>query len=177
MECPVCSNHLSKLTAGNIELDVCQGGCGGVWFDEHELHKFDEPHEFSDSAVLNLRKGSPSNGLRTKARPCPKCDGEVLVRQFIDEKNQVEMDQCWNCAGIWLDVGELNTLRNQYKTYEERKAAVNAYVGELLSERKKALAAFSKEQAMRYGEETENSFKAGVYAFKRLLGLKDPEAW
>ena len=28
-----------------VQLDVCDGGCGGIWFDWFELQKFDEPHE------------------------------------------------------------------------------------------------------------------------------------
>jgi Zn-finger nucleic acid-binding protein len=45
MICPACGNVLQKLMIDDIQVDVCQGGCEGIWFDAYELKKFDEPHE------------------------------------------------------------------------------------------------------------------------------------
>ena len=45
MECPACGKQLQQMTAGDVTVDVCKGGCGGMWFDNYELKKFDEPHE------------------------------------------------------------------------------------------------------------------------------------
>lgn len=39
---------------------------------------------------------------------CPSCPGERLVRSTCDD---VEIDSCPHCRGIWLDRGELATLR------------------------------------------------------------------
>jgi uncharacterized protein len=38
MKCPACFNELTQLQVGSLVVDVCQGGCGGIWFDAFELH-------------------------------------------------------------------------------------------------------------------------------------------
>ncbi|MHC4573105.1 MAG: zf-TFIIB domain-containing protein [Planctomycetota bacterium] len=30
MNCPACSNQLQQMTVGNVTVDVCKGGCGGI---------------------------------------------------------------------------------------------------------------------------------------------------
>jgi len=34
-------------------VDVCQNGCGGIWFDNFELEKVDEKHETLDPTKSN----------------------------------------------------------------------------------------------------------------------------
>ncbi len=43
---------------------------------------------------------------------CPKCQHELEMKQL----NEVEVEQCPNCQGVWLDVGELRRLRRQKNT-------------------------------------------------------------
>lgn len=38
---------------------------------------------------------------------CPRCDGTSLA---ISERQNVEIDYCPQCRGIWLDRGELDKL-------------------------------------------------------------------
>ena len=45
IECPVCSNAMTTMTAEGVTVDVCAGGCGGIWFDWFELARVDEVHE------------------------------------------------------------------------------------------------------------------------------------
>lgn len=37
---------------------------------------------------------------------CPKCGSELVEMQFRD----VKLDKCFNCAGVFLDDGELEQL-------------------------------------------------------------------
>jgi hypothetical protein len=37
IECPVCSNVMTTMTAEGVTVDVCAGGCSGIWFDWFEL--------------------------------------------------------------------------------------------------------------------------------------------
>lgn len=30
------------MTTNNVRLEVCHGGCGGIWFDKFELDNLDE---------------------------------------------------------------------------------------------------------------------------------------
>ena len=40
---------------------------------------------------------------------CPKCDGELEKKQIED----VEVDQCNKCSGIWFDLGELEKVMDK----------------------------------------------------------------
>lgn len=168
MKCPACSTSLEKVTAGDITVDTCSRGCGGIWFDESELQKFDEEHEFLPDKLLG--PGAPKKTLDHQAiRKCPRCADEVLVRQFFDVKNQVEINQCWSCCGIWLDHGELETIRAQYETAEDRKAAVEAYAAEYVRESAKVM---EKEATERRQEDEQRERNMG--AFRRFAkGLKE----
>lgn len=174
MHCPACGGTLTQMIAGDFELDACVNGCGGVWFDRDELVKFDEPHEFDGHAILSLAE--KKRGVKvdsSKQKKCPHCTDEPLVRQFMDVKNQIEIDQCWECAGIWFDVGEINQVRNQYKTYEERAKAVNTYIDQGLTDTKAALNKATKEQVERYNADTSNRLRSALFAFKKLLGIEN----
>lgn len=55
------------------------------------------------------------------------------------------MDDCPSCGGVWLDVGGLVAIRNQFKTEAERKQAAEQYLSKLFSKEFEAAAA--KQQA------------------------------
>ena len=173
MKCPNCSKNLSILNAGDIQVEACSSSCGGVWFDAAEIDKFDEPHEFASHEILTIAKRCESvkvDGERLKT--CPKCPNETLVRQFIDHRNEVEMDQCWSCGGIWLDVGEVNRIRDQYATIEERSAAANSYISQAVDTARKELELNTKIQMARYNESTRNRFQGAIRAFEELIGVR-----
>lgn len=175
MECPACGKTLVPVAAGDIEVDVCRDGCGGVWFDRDEILKFDEPHEFATSEVLKSAEEHAGVKIDPAMRKhCPRCAGEPLVRQFFDIKNEVQIDQCWNCAGIWLDPGEINTIRNQYQTFEERAQAVNAYADRVLHSAEEKIAEHTAQDVAAYNEETKNLLRGFLFGFKKLLGLDNP---
>ncbi len=128
MKCPACSNSLSPKKFGAITLDICDGGCGGIWFDHNEFQKFDEKAEFAENPLLALPKLPGAVINREKIRHCPKCAGEELIRLWFDPNRQVELDQCLKCWGLWADTGELPAVRNQHETAEERQKASDSYL-------------------------------------------------
>ncbi len=128
MICPTCNGNLSEVTIEEIKLDVCKDGCGGIWFDKFELHKMDEPHEFTDANLLDLLSvESKTDHDQTKRHNCPKCKDMVMMRNFFSVKKEVEVDHCPKCGGYWLDEGELFNIRKQFNTEEERKQAAIKY--------------------------------------------------
>ena len=54
MKCPACSNEMTQVLVQDITLDVCEDGCGGIWFDWFELKRVDEPHEALGADVLHV---------------------------------------------------------------------------------------------------------------------------
>ena len=167
MKCPACQNTLTEIKAGDVFVDVCQGGCGGVWFDEFELKKFDEPHEFAGEAILSAARNPSTIFDSNQIRHCPRCAGEELCRRYYDIKGQVEVDQCLRCSGIWLDVGELGSVRSQYTTEAERQQAADNYLAGLMDTTKNNL---SEESKMRLAEwEEEVSFSGTLRSLFRGL--------
>jgi Zn-finger nucleic acid-binding protein len=148
MICPTCNGSLSNITIEGIELDVCKDGCGGIWFDRFELHKMDEPHEFTDENLVDLLAAeSKVDPDKTKRLNCPKCKDVVMMRNFFTVKREVEVDHCPKCGGYWLDEGELFHIRKQFKTEEERKQAATGYFGVIFDDELAKMKAESQEKA------------------------------
>ena len=133
MKCPACENRLQEITLGGINVDVCKGGCGGIWFDRYEILKFDEPHESAGESLLDIERDKDINVDRSKVRMCPKCEGIGLVRRFYSIKKEVEVDECAKCGGLWLDPGELSRIRQQFNSEEERKKATEEFFSNMFN--------------------------------------------
>lgn len=106
--CPACTKELSRnvddLTS--LEIDSCFF-CHGLWFDYNELRRF-----FSAPKLYNKFR-LPQHSFKVKvhapppARLCPRCDSIALTAITIDD---IEVDECGGCKGIWLDSNEINRL-------------------------------------------------------------------
>lgn len=123
MRCPACSSELTEVKVADFVVDVCDGGCGGIWFDWFELQRVDEPHETAGQELLNCRADARAAVDASKRRKCPRCDDMVLMRHFWSVRNEVEVEECPKCAGFWLDAGELEQIRGLFETEEQRRNA------------------------------------------------------
>lgn len=141
MKCPACGNELKEMTAGDVAVDVCEGGCGGIWFDWFELKKFDEPHEAAGEALLEVSRDQGVSVDHNKRLNCPKCDDIVMMRHFFSIKKAVVVDECPGCAGFWLDAGELGQIRGLFKTEVERHKAAEEYFDEVFGDKLKGMQA------------------------------------
>ncbi|MES2856006.1 MAG: zf-TFIIB domain-containing protein [Bdellovibrionota bacterium] len=130
MKCPACGSQTTEINAGGIKVDACEGGCAGVFFDQLELKKLDEPHEAAGDAIFNLKR-SPNVKINSSQRRCPKCPEITMIRHFFSAKRKVEVDQCGQCAGFWLDAGELSAIRSEFKTEAERVQAFESLSNEM----------------------------------------------
>lgn len=111
MKCPACFNELTEVQVGAVAVDICDGGCGGIWFDAFELQRVDEAHEAAGDHLINLKRDPKLHVDHSRKRACPRCDGIKLKRHLFSPKHRVEVDHCPNCAGYWLDAGELEKIR------------------------------------------------------------------
>lgn len=130
MQCPACGNALTEMTVADIVVDVCAGGCGGIWFDRSELEKMDELTESAGSVLLSFERAPDVLVDHVKPRDCPRC-GELLKRRYYTPKRLVEVDECLTCGGFWLDVGELAMIRSQYHVPDRRRPEAHAYCYEI----------------------------------------------
>jgi len=99
---------------GGMTLDVCYGGCGGIWFDATELDRVSASAATTLHTIWNV---PISNVKLTEPRMCPRCPELILERKWFSDLKKVEIDQCAKCGGIWLDAGEFTRI------YEEIKGA------------------------------------------------------
>ena len=112
MKCPSCKNPLREKGAGGMTLDVCYGGCGGIWFDASELERVNARAATTLHTIWNVPVG---NVKLTAPRPCPRCPELVLERKWFSDLKKVEIDQCSKCGGIWLDAGEFTRIYDEIK--------------------------------------------------------------
>lgn len=130
--CPACKHDLSSVTAGPITVDVCSGGCGGIWFDNFELRRVDEPHEPAGPALLDVPRDPDRRVNRAQRRSCCKCDDVVMMRHFSSIKHQVEVDECPSCGSVWLDLGELAAIRAEFSDEAEKEQATDRFFSQHL---------------------------------------------
>lgn len=136
MNCPACDHVLSSRHLAGIPVDICHGGCGGLWFDAFELAKVDESHELTDEELLRPKFNLATQVGAGAKRACPLCADVRLLRHFFSPQRQVEIDTCPQCGGVWLDAGELQRIRAEKESLNatEERAQVQCFV-ELVRQR------------------------------------------
>ncbi len=122
MHCPACARPLSTLHVEGVAVDVCNGGCGGLWFDNFELKRFDEPHESSAWEHIMITVDAEVVVDHAARRTCPRC-AVVMQRHFFSAQRRAHVDTCPQCGGNWLDNGELAQIRAEFRAKANRAAA------------------------------------------------------
>jgi Zn-finger nucleic acid-binding protein len=73
-------------------------------------------HRKNQEAIEKLRAkmkvAAEAKAAGISSMQCPRCDGGTLTETKVDE---VLIDRCDNCGGIWLDSGELEQLTKSEK--------------------------------------------------------------
>jgi len=118
MRCPACGHTLTEITLGSVAIDVCEKGCGGLWFDANELKKVEQEHVSAAGPVADIHRDPDTKLDAKRARYCPRCLTQKLETRIPRLGSAIEFDCCPRCGGYWLDRGELETLlkENQYFT-------------------------------------------------------------
>ena len=112
IKCPACDKEMKKIYIpdAGVNIDICLDGCGGIYFDNRELEKFDEKHENIDTLInaIDGRKFTSVNG--NELRICPACGASMAKMGAAN--GTVQIDICHTCGGKFLDNGELQKIRN-----------------------------------------------------------------
>ena len=113
MTCPACQRALVEVSVAEITLDVCHGGCGGIWFDGGELEKLGEANDGQTDSCVNLPVDPSIEVDDSLPRKCPRCGGGGVMKQVRvgGENEGVMIDLCEACGGAWLDHGEFEFLQ------------------------------------------------------------------
>jgi uncharacterized protein len=121
MKCPVCQNEMVKQDFGGVQVDVCKNGCKGLWFDWSEVNKLDRKNEGFGDALTEALHYPRSNDADRGQIKCPKCGILMHAHKFASEK-EINVDECYQCGGFFLDSGELKIIRDRSMSKEEEQA-------------------------------------------------------
>jgi Zn-finger nucleic acid-binding protein len=122
---------MTEMAVGDVKIDACQGGCGGLWFDRRELAKVEKAGQSAGAALLDIDKSATRKVDPDQRRNCPRDPSIVMTRHFSSVKRAILVDECPKCAGIFLDAGELAGIEAEYQSEAERHKATEAYYGEV----------------------------------------------
>jgi len=127
--CPACGKEMEKVYVERAQcfIDVCTNGCGGIFFDNREFKKFDEDHESIDEIKKALEGKTFKTVDASYKRVCPAC-GMKMMKNSTSIKGEIIVDDCYGCGGKFLDYGELDKIRAEYKTEAERSQDVINYL-------------------------------------------------
>lgn len=89
-----------EVAGPNVAIDFCPD-CYGVWLDRDELKKLLGEKEVTDYLTKDIGTQAKSSLI------CPRCRNLM----DIERAEQVEVDVCLKCRGVWLDQGELEGLK------------------------------------------------------------------
>ena len=124
MKCPKCENkELEIFEIEGVEFDFCctKGGCLGLWCEKGELALYTESGK--DFPFPSVNKGESGHS-------CPKCLDKPLFTIQYEEGEDLELDFCEECEGIFVDSKELRSIE---------KAIVKIPLKERLANLKKEL--------------------------------------
>ena len=113
LNCPRTGTPLHRVRIGGVETDCCED-CGGLWLDRFELAKFEgSANPFGDALAAHLaqfpmRLLDPSQRLR-----CPRHPAVGMLRRLHSREVAIEIDECPECGGVWLDAAELDQVRQR----------------------------------------------------------------
>ncbi|WP_455212366.1 TFIIB-type zinc ribbon-containing protein [Kaarinaea lacus] len=133
MRCPRTNKKLTPVKIHGIEIDLSEG-CGGVWFDRFELEKFDEAHEGAGRILVeHMRMHHQALTDPSKRLNCPIHTDVVMMRRYYSGKQQIEIDECPQCGGIWLDAEELAAIRELFPSREDYRRAQTEFVNQVMN--------------------------------------------
>ncbi len=122
ISCPGCNTPMVRENFASAMIDVCVDGCYGLWFDANELVKLDHHKKGFGSALERAVNQPFSPPGDPEPRSCPHCHTPMDVVQY-QLAQQVTVDECPTCDGVYLDAFELAQIRNRPMTESERAKA------------------------------------------------------
>ncbi|HEB93240.1 MAG TPA: hypothetical protein ENI94_07195 [Gammaproteobacteria bacterium] len=133
MKCPRTRKLLKPIKVAGIDLDISEG-CGGIWFDNFELDKLNQSSiAMGEVLIEHLREYHNPLVDVNKRLNCPRDTDVIMMRRFYSSKFQIEIDECPQCGGIWLDAEELEKIRELFPDHEDYQNTQKRFVEEVMS--------------------------------------------
>ncbi|MCI1274012.1 MAG: zf-TFIIB domain-containing protein [Clostridiaceae bacterium] len=130
IQCPACGAEMTKvfLSDAGISIDVCNNGCGGIFFDNQELQTINA----SENDIEEIKKVLVGKEFQvpdsSKVRVCPACGSNMVKTKAFG----TEIDTCYNCGAVFLDYNEIDSVKLQrHKSAPEPANPNDEAIGDL----------------------------------------------
>ena len=77
--------------------------------ESNEESSYSKNWEAIDRLRSKMKLAAEAKAAGLSSMRCPRCDGNLAEKKFED----VLIDTCDKCGGVWLDSGELEQLMKQ----------------------------------------------------------------
>jgi Zn-finger nucleic acid-binding protein len=134
LRCPQCDVPMNEVTVranpgSLIQLDQCRQ-CGGIWCDKWELFPIDAD-EAKRLDSLNEKLLAALTPQASKPLYCPRCTGRLarLKEPLLPE--EIVLQRCSRCEGIWLNRGQMASYKNYQKSTRLKKMGIDSAIRKL----------------------------------------------
>lgn len=110
MKCPIEKSDLNDHTEAGAAFHYC-GECHGMFFTKEQLLSCLRGGQLS-AEFSGEPKVSYDVTQMVVERCCPQCQSTTMVDKILDD---VAIDICPECKGVWLDSGELDKIIERHK--------------------------------------------------------------
>ena len=107
--CPRCLTELQIHHYREYELDQCNQ-CEGLWLQPDEFAVLTSEFDVYRDEKSNPQYSRPGLPKSENYLPCANCQ-KMMSRRNFKSISGVLIDACLHC-GVWLDKGELQSIRN-----------------------------------------------------------------
>lgn len=110
LACPKCTSYMFPGRKKGVQIDCCSS-CNGIWLDKGELATIAQtPQDIPGSQ--QVLQSNPTNF------PCPR-DGTKLNEHPYSTGENLLVDSCTKCSGVYLDKGELEKIEGLARQINE----------------------------------------------------------
>lgn len=134
LRCPQCDVPMQEAAVranpgSLIQLDQCLR-CGGIWCDKWELFSLD-PDDAERLDTVNEELLAALTGTASQALYCPRCTSKLarLKEPLLPE--DIILQRCTRCEGIWLNRGQMTRYKNYQKITRSKKMGIDSAVRKL----------------------------------------------
>lgn len=105
LACPKCRQAFARQEVDGAPVLSC-GGCGGIWFTADGMSEFLKKAAQAGGGAVPLEIEPEETPVPTEVG-CPSCETGGLDTIKV---RGVALDRCWECHGIYIDLGELEEV-------------------------------------------------------------------
>ena len=118
--CPKCGIPMPSSIQGEQEVERCEE-CSGIFLDKGELDSIINLIEIYRYVELDEPDIQTLADVERPLYRCPSEGANMLRKEYLG----VTVDECSECGGVWLDDGEITTLKT---TESHIKENLNLYI-------------------------------------------------